>query len=60
MKIIRLSMVLLSITSSSGALYAAQSAEGGAEGVNDESDCDHALMTNTLWSYRLTILDGLH
>jgi len=59
MKIIRLSIVLLSITASSGALYAAQSAEGGAEGGNDESDCDHALVTNTLWSYSSTIFDGI-
>ena len=48
MQIIRLSMVLLFITASSGTLYAEKSAGGGAEGGNDESDCDHALVIDTL------------
>jgi hypothetical protein len=48
MKIIRLSMVLLFITASSNALYAGESAEGGSQGGNDEPDCDHALVINTL------------
>ena len=48
MKIIRLSMVLLFITASSGALYAAQSTEGEIQGGSDESDCDYALVINTL------------
>ena len=47
MKTIRLSMVVLFITASSGA-YAGQSAEGGTQGGDDESGCDHALVVNTL------------
>ena len=59
MKIIRLSMVLLLITASSNALYAGQSAEDGSQGGNDESDCDHALVINALWSYSSTFLDSI-
>ena len=59
MKIIRLSMVLLFITTSSNVLYAGQSAEGGIQGGSDESDCDYALAINTLWSYSSTFLDGI-
>ena len=59
MKIIRLFMVLLFITTSSNALYAGQSVEGGAQGGNDEPDCDHALVINALWSYSSTFLDSI-
>jgi hypothetical protein len=55
MKTIQLSMVLLFITASSGAIYAGQSVEGG----DDESDCDSALVINTLWSYSSTFLDSI-
>jgi hypothetical protein len=41
-------MVLLFITALSNAVYANQGEEGGAQGANDEPDCDYASSVNPL------------
>jgi hypothetical protein len=41
-------MVLLFITALSNALYAGQVEEGGTQGTNDESECDHTSVVNSL------------
>ena len=48
MKITRLVMVLLFITALSNTVYAEQGAGGGAQGTDDEPDCDYATMVKPL------------